>query len=63
MTNLHLAGKPTQPSARRIAVVTAGLSEPSSTAFRSLMDVYVVLSRIRNRLRLASSKAETLISV
>lgn len=31
MTNLHLAGKPAPRDARRIAVVTAGLSEPSST--------------------------------
>ena len=31
MTNLHLAGKPAPRDARRIVVVTAGLSEPSST--------------------------------
>ena len=31
MTNLHLAGSPGARAARRIAVVSAGLSEPSST--------------------------------
>ena len=31
MSNLHLAGTPARPAARRVAVVSAGLSEPSST--------------------------------
>ena len=43
MSNLHLAGKPAPGDVRRIAVVTAGLSEPSST--RLLADLLADATR------------------